>query len=80
MSKIVKLREVQCGPSPDVQHVVANAKARLRRNDIRALAVVYVFSNGSVGTVFAGHRDGFMHQLVSGATHLGARLQDEMER
>jgi hypothetical protein len=72
MVKIVRL--VKAGPGPQAAEAIANAKRILRRDDIRALAVVFVGPNGNVGTLYGGHREGHYHQLRSGVDELRERF------
>ena len=74
MARIIRL--VPAGPGPNAAEAIANAKRMLRRDDIRAVAVVFVGPNGSVGTLYGGHREGNFHQLRSGVEELRKRLGD----
>jgi hypothetical protein len=55
--------------SRDVQAAIARTIAKLRRGDVRALAVVLVTPQGMVETMHAGGRDG-----QSGARTLADRI------
>lgn len=77
MAKIIRL--VPCGPGPDAARGVAEAKNFLRNEDVRALAIVFVRPCGTVGTMFAGHREGHFHELRSGVEELRSRLDQVPE-
>lgn len=73
-----QFRIVPAGPSREVQETIAELKGRLRRGDIRAIAVVLVAPRGDVTTAFVGHRDGHFDALSSGITALRARFDREI--
>jgi hypothetical protein len=72
-----KLRVIEGSPQRDVLEAIAETKRRLRRGDVRALAVVLVSPGGEVSTVIAGTKGGNYHQLASGIARLGWRFQSE---
>jgi len=74
-----KLRIINGGPSRDVQQNIASLKARLRRGDVRAFAIVLVHPNGAVSTAWCGAEDGNHHKLGSGIATLAHRFQSETQ-
>jgi hypothetical protein len=65
------------GPCRDTAVLIATTKQRLRRGDVRALAVVIVDGKGSVSTAFAGHRSGHFFTLAAGLAGLNHRFHSE---
>jgi hypothetical protein len=65
--------------SRDVRAAIATTIGKLRRGDVRALAVVLVTPQGMVHTMHAGGRDGHFHHLQSGAKTLADRIARDNE-
>ena len=74
IARVVRLREIACGPSATTARGVAGLRARLRRGDVRAYAAVLVYPDGAVVTSFAGSEDGHHHRLASGIATLSHRF------
>jgi hypothetical protein len=76
MAKARMFRMMPAGPSREVQSMLAETTARIRRGDVRAAAFVLVTPGGQVATVFAGHKDGHFHELNSGLAILRKRFDE----
>jgi len=70
------IKLITCGPGPNAAEGIAAAKRVLRRNDLRAVALITVDANG-VGTLYGGASEGFYHHLISGAEMLKKRVMDD---
>ncbi len=75
--KARRFKLIPPGASREVASLVADTKGRLRRGDVRAIAIVLVRPGGEVDTCFAGHHDGHFHQLNSGISILRKRFDEE---
>ena len=72
MARVIRI--IRGGPSKNVIDTVAAAKARLRRDDVRALAFVIVETNGKITTGYAGEDDGHFNAMQLGVEVLKSRL------
>jgi hypothetical protein len=75
--KMRRFKPVPTGPDRSTVELIARTIARLRRQDIRALAIVLVDVNGDVSTAFSGHRSGQHHRLASGIADLSHRFHSD---
>jgi hypothetical protein len=74
MKRVIRI--VEGGAGPTAATAIAMAKSVLRREDLRAVALITVSRDG-VGTLYGGADEGHFHQLISGCEQMKRRIMDD---